>query len=109
MFFLKRAKNLNPPPPPPVFERLRQYDRDFAKIFEGVECTVLVLNHEISWPAKDHYPFPEVELHRSTQNCFRPCVRFREETLPEELVKIMMQCYEHVLYKNDIRICELQQ
>jgi len=25
------------------------------------------------------------------------------ETLPEQLVKVMMQCYEHVLYKNDMK------
>ena len=106
------TKILNTPHPTPpsslwkVKTGQQRFCRNFWRFWRW---TVSVLNHELSWPAKDHYPFPEVELHHSTQNSFRPCVTFREETLPEESVKIMIQCYEHVLYKNDIRICELQQ
>jgi len=51
MFFTNCALKFEHPPTPPlppVFERLRQDDRDFAEIFEGVEWTVPVLNREIS-------------------------------------------------------------
>jgi hypothetical protein len=78
MFFADCALEFEHPP-----HSLKGQDktkRDFAEIFESVKWTVSVLNHEPSWPAKDCYPFPE------------------------ELVKIMIQCCEHVLYKNGDRI-----